>query len=74
MIGPQHDDTRHPVTGKDLTAEETNVPNAAGEITRIVADKKGRTILVYRDGRLLVRLVEGREIVWQMLTPQITLQ
>lgn len=74
MIGPQYDETKHPVTGKDLTPEEVNIPDAAGEITRIVSDKRGRTILVYRDGRLLVRRLEGTDIVWQTLTPQITLQ
>lgn len=74
MIGPQHDETKHPVTGKDLTPEEINVPDGAGEVTRVVSDKRGRVIIVYRDGHLLTRKMDGGDIVWQTMTPQVVIQ
>jgi hypothetical protein len=74
MIGPQHDLAKHPVTGKPMTGEEMNVPDAPGEVTRVVSDKKGRVVIVYRDGHLLVREMDGMDIVWQTLTPQVTIQ
>lgn len=74
MIGPQHDETLHPVTGKPLTEDEINVPDGAGEVTRVVSDKKGRVVIVYKDGHLLTRQLDHGDVVWQTMTPQISLR
>ena len=60
----------HPVTGRALRPNEHELPDLIGQVIRAVDDDRGRLVLVYNDGRLMVREKQGSENVWLEYKPQ----